>query len=103
MSPNIPFHDDSSAHQLLPWVWVSWSPRDVSPAGVVTGRASRGCCADVAPPGRGCLEAGLESLLKATGSNLLILRISHCPNVLTDRSLWLASCYCRALQAVTYR
>jgi len=54
-------------------------------------------------PGRGCLEAGLESLLKATGSNLLILRISHCPNVLTDRSLWLASCYCRALQAVTYR
>ncbi|XP_009564029.1 F-box only protein 41 isoform X1 [Cuculus canorus] len=52
---------------------------------------------------RGCLESGLESLLKATGSNLLILRISHCPNVLTDRSLWLASCYCRALQAVTYR
>ncbi|KAH0615725.1 hypothetical protein JD844_026078 [Phrynosoma platyrhinos] len=38
-----------------------------------------------------------------TGSNLLILRISHCPNILTDRSLWLASCYCRALQAVTYR
>ncbi|XP_010211250.1 PREDICTED: F-box only protein 41 [Tinamus guttatus] len=52
---------------------------------------------------RGCLEAGLESLLKATGSNLLILRISHCPNVLTDRSLWLASCYCRGLQAVTDR
>ncbi|XP_039224784.1 F-box only protein 41 [Crotalus tigris] len=52
---------------------------------------------------RGCLEAGLESLLKASGSNLLILRVSHCPNILTDRSLWLASCYCRALQAVTYR
>ncbi|XP_069488412.1 F-box only protein 41 isoform X1 [Ambystoma mexicanum] len=52
---------------------------------------------------RGCLEGGLESLLKATGSNLLILRVSHCPNILTDRSLWLASCYCRALQAVTYR
>ncbi|XP_053314051.1 F-box only protein 41 isoform X1 [Spea bombifrons] len=52
---------------------------------------------------RGCLEAGLESLLKATGGNLLILRISHCPNILTDRSLWLASCYCRSLQAVTYR
>lgn len=52
---------------------------------------------------RGCLEAGLESLLKAAGGNLLILRISHCPNILTDRSLWLASCYCRALQAVTYR
>uniref|UniRef100_A0A8C6U5X4 F-box protein 41 n=1 Tax=Neogobius melanostomus TaxID=47308 RepID=A0A8C6U5X4_9GOBI len=52
---------------------------------------------------RGCLEEGLEALLKATGSNLLILKISHCPNLLTDRSLWLASCYCRALQAVTYR
>ncbi|XP_059197077.1 F-box only protein 41 isoform X2 [Centropristis striata] len=51
---------------------------------------------------RGCLEEGLEALLKATGSNLLILKISHCPNLLTDRSLWLASCYCRALQAVTY-
>ncbi|KAG8546563.1 hypothetical protein GDO81_018645 [Engystomops pustulosus] len=38
---------------------------------------------------RGCLETGLESLLKATGGNLLILRISHCPNILTDRSLWL--------------
>ncbi|XP_075887990.1 F-box only protein 41 [Nelusetta ayraudi] len=52
---------------------------------------------------RGCLEEGLEALLKASGSNLLILKISHCPNLLTDRSLWLASCYCRALQAVTYR
>lgn len=51
----------------------------------------------------GCLEEGLEAMLKATGSNLLILKISHCPNLLTDRSLWLASCYCRALQAVTYR
>ncbi|XP_029915226.1 F-box only protein 41 [Myripristis murdjan] len=52
---------------------------------------------------RGCLEEGLEAILKATGSNLLILKVSHCPNLLTDRSLWLASCYCRALQAVTYR
>lgn len=51
----------------------------------------------------GCLEEGLETLLKATGGNLLILKVSHCPNLLTDRSLWLASCYCRALQAVTYR
>ncbi|KAI1887520.1 hypothetical protein AGOR_G00191160 [Albula goreensis] len=52
---------------------------------------------------RGCLEEGLEALLKAAGGNLLILKVSHCPNLLTDRSLWLASCYCRALQAVTYR
>lgn len=64
-----------------------------------------GCrqCPDFLAIPRGCLEAGLESLLKAAGGNLLILRISHCPNILTDRSLWLASCYCRALQAVTYR
>ncbi|XP_048855842.1 F-box only protein 41 [Brienomyrus brachyistius] len=52
---------------------------------------------------RGCLEEGLEALLKATGGNLLILKVSHCPNLLTDRTLWLASCYCRMLQAVTYR
>ncbi|MFT7815194.1 F-box only protein 41-like [Arapaima gigas] len=52
---------------------------------------------------RGCLEEGLEALLKAGGGNVLILKVSHCPNILTDRSLWLASCYCRALQAVTYR
>ncbi|MBN3275626.1 FBX41 protein, partial [Polyodon spathula] len=52
---------------------------------------------------RGSLEVGLEALLKAAGGNLLILKISHCPSVLTDRSLWLASCHCRALQAVTYR
>ncbi|XP_028657388.1 F-box only protein 41 [Erpetoichthys calabaricus] len=52
---------------------------------------------------RGYLELGLEAMLKAAGGNLLILKISHCPNVLTDRSLWLASCYCRSLQAVTYR
>ncbi|KAJ8403542.1 hypothetical protein AAFF_G00348680 [Aldrovandia affinis] len=52
---------------------------------------------------RGCLEEGLEAILKATEGNLLILKVSHCANILTDRSLWLASCYCRALQAVTYR
>ncbi|KAJ8382985.1 hypothetical protein SKAU_G00037630, partial [Synaphobranchus kaupii] len=52
---------------------------------------------------RGCLEEGLEAILKATDGNLLILKVSHCPNILTDRSLWLASCYCRTLQAITYR
>lgn len=67
------------------------------------GGAGHTQCPDLLAIPRGCLEAGLESLLKAAGGNLLILRISHCPNVLTDRSLWLASCYCRALQAVTYR
>lgn len=67
------------------------------------GGGGHGQCPDLLAIPRGCLEAGLESLLKAAGGNLLILRISHCPNILTDRSLWLASCYCRALQAVTYR
>lgn len=67
------------------------------------GRSGHKRCPDLLAIPRGCLEAGLESLLKAAGGNLLILRISHCPNILTDRSLWLASCYCRALQAVTYR
>ncbi|XP_048827587.1 F-box only protein 41-like isoform X1 [Brienomyrus brachyistius] len=52
---------------------------------------------------RGVLEEGLEALLKAAGGNLLILKVSQCPNIVTDRSLWLASCYCRGLQAVTYR
>lgn len=66
-------------------------------------RGGGGQLSDFLVISRGCLEAGLESLLKAAGGNLLILRISHCPNILTDRSLWLASCYCRALQAVTYR
>ncbi|KAJ8008586.1 hypothetical protein DPEC_G00106430 [Dallia pectoralis] len=52
---------------------------------------------------RGCLEAGLEALLKSAGGSLLILHVSHCPHVLTDRSLWLASCYCRNLLQLTYR
>ena len=52
---------------------------------------------------RAAVLEGVSERVKATGSNLLILKISHCPNLLTDRSLWLASCYCRALQAVTYR
>ncbi|XP_057175347.1 F-box only protein 41 isoform X1 [Triplophysa rosa] len=52
---------------------------------------------------RGCLEAGLEAVLKSAGRSLVALSISHCPNVLTDRSLWLVSCHCRSLQSLTYR
>ncbi|XP_016116359.1 F-box only protein 41, partial [Sinocyclocheilus grahami] len=52
---------------------------------------------------RGGLEAGLEAVLKAAGRSLVALSISHCPNILTDRSLWLVSCHCRALQSLTYR
>uniref|UniRef100_A0AAR2KCE8 F-box domain-containing protein n=1 Tax=Pygocentrus nattereri TaxID=42514 RepID=A0AAR2KCE8_PYGNA len=52
---------------------------------------------------RGCLEVGLEAVLKSAGRCLMSLTISHCPNILTDRSLWLVSCHCRALRALTYR
>uniref|UniRef100_A0A673WFF7 F-box protein 41 n=1 Tax=Salmo trutta TaxID=8032 RepID=A0A673WFF7_SALTR len=52
---------------------------------------------------RGCLEGGVEAMLRSAGSCLMVLRVSHCPHVLTDRSLWLASCYCRNLQHLTYR
>ncbi|XP_063042928.1 F-box only protein 41-like [Engraulis encrasicolus] len=52
---------------------------------------------------RGCLEAGLEALLRATGRSLLELTVTECPNILTDRCVWLASCYCRSLHTLTYR
>uniref|UniRef100_A0A8C7UYX4 F-box domain-containing protein n=1 Tax=Oncorhynchus mykiss TaxID=8022 RepID=A0A8C7UYX4_ONCMY len=52
---------------------------------------------------RGCLEGGVEALLRSAGGSLMVLRVSHCPHILTDRSLWLASCYCRNLQHLTYR
>ncbi|XP_027000575.2 F-box only protein 41 [Tachysurus fulvidraco] len=52
---------------------------------------------------RGCLEEGLEAVLRSTGRSLISLTISHCPNILTDRTLWLVSCHCRALQTLTYR
>ncbi|KTG01930.1 hypothetical protein cypCar_00033787 [Cyprinus carpio] len=52
---------------------------------------------------RGGLEAGLEAVLKSGGRSLVTLSVSHCPNILTDRSLWLVSCHCRTLQSLTYR
>ncbi|XP_067118055.1 F-box only protein 41-like [Osmerus mordax] len=52
---------------------------------------------------RACLEGGLEALLRSAGRSLLLLQVSHCPHVLTDRSLWLASCYCHHLHTLTYR
>uniref|UniRef100_A0A8C2B0L2 Si:ch73-290k24.5 n=1 Tax=Cyprinus carpio TaxID=7962 RepID=A0A8C2B0L2_CYPCA len=52
---------------------------------------------------RGGLEVGLEAVLKAAGRSLISLSVSHCPNILTDRSLWLVSCHCRALQSLTFR
>lgn len=52
---------------------------------------------------RGCVEPGLEALLRSAGGSLLHLSVSQCPNILTERTLWLASCYCRNLEILTYR
>ncbi|XP_076580932.1 F-box only protein 41-like isoform X2 [Chaetodon auriga] len=52
---------------------------------------------------RGCVESGVEALLRSAGGSLLHLSVSQCPHILTDRTLWLASCYCRNLHTLTYR
>ncbi|MEQ2255176.1 hypothetical protein ILYODFUR_011102 [Ilyodon furcidens] len=52
---------------------------------------------------RGSVEPGVEALLRSAGGSLLHLSISQCPHILTDRTLWMASCYCRNLQTLTYR
>uniref|UniRef100_A0A3P8TKM5 F-box protein 41 n=1 Tax=Amphiprion percula TaxID=161767 RepID=A0A3P8TKM5_AMPPE len=52
---------------------------------------------------RGSMESGVEALLRSAGGSLLHLSISQCPHILTDRMLWLASCYCRNLTTLTYR
>ncbi|XP_072168092.1 uncharacterized protein [Diadema setosum] len=51
---------------------------------------------------RGTLEPGLEELLQASGDELLTLKIVDCPNIITERVLWLCSCHCRNLRSVTY-
>ncbi|XP_049923385.1 F-box only protein 41-like [Epinephelus moara] len=52
---------------------------------------------------RGSVEAGVEALLRSAGGSLLHLSVSQCPHILTDRTLWLASCYSRNLQTLMYR
>ncbi|XP_029283562.1 F-box only protein 41-like [Cottoperca gobio] len=52
---------------------------------------------------RGGVEPGVEALLRSAGGSLLHLSVSQCPHILTDRTLWLASCYSRNLQTLTYR
>ncbi|XP_069375083.1 F-box only protein 41-like isoform X3 [Paralichthys olivaceus] len=52
---------------------------------------------------RGSLESGVEALLRSAGGSLLHLSVSECPHILTDRTLWLASCYSRNLHTLTYR
>ncbi|XP_078100505.1 F-box only protein 41-like [Sander vitreus] len=52
---------------------------------------------------RGSVEPGVEALLRSAGGSLLHLSVSQCPHILTDRTLWLASCYSRNLKTLTYR
>ncbi|KAM7376841.1 hypothetical protein PAMA_013553 [Pampus argenteus] len=52
---------------------------------------------------RGSMEPGVEALLRSAGGSLLQLSISQCPHILTDRTMWLASCYCRNLNTLLYR
>lgn len=52
---------------------------------------------------RGDVETGVEALLRSAGGSLVHLSISRCPHILTDRTLWMASCYCRNLQTLVYR
>ncbi|XP_054457899.1 F-box only protein 41-like [Anoplopoma fimbria] len=52
---------------------------------------------------RGSVEPGVEALLQSAGGSLLHLSVSQCPHILTDRTLWLASCYSRSLETLTYR
>ncbi|XP_063756758.1 F-box only protein 41-like isoform X2 [Eleginops maclovinus] len=52
---------------------------------------------------RGVVEPGVEVLLRSAGGSLLHLSVSQCPHILTDRTLWLASCYSRNLNTLTYR
>ncbi|XP_034063835.1 F-box only protein 41-like isoform X2 [Gymnodraco acuticeps] len=51
---------------------------------------------------RGVVEPGVEVLLRSAGGSLLHLSVSQCPHILTDRTLWLASCYSRNLNTLTY-
>ncbi|ELU07026.1 hypothetical protein CAPTEDRAFT_177056 [Capitella teleta] len=51
---------------------------------------------------RGSLEEGLEAVMKVAGGSLKKLQVVDCGNLLTDRCLWLASCYSRNIIDVTY-
>lgn len=51
---------------------------------------------------RASLEAGVECLLQVSESTLKSVTIINCQHVLTDKCMWLASCYSRMLQDVRY-
>ncbi|XP_056156762.1 F-box only protein 41-like [Lampris incognitus] len=52
---------------------------------------------------RGGLEVGVEALLRSAGGSLGFLSVSQCDHILTDRALWLTSCYCRNLHTLIYK
>nr|XP_018666908.1 F-box only protein 41 [Ciona intestinalis] len=51
----------------------------------------------------GCLEEGLEMILKRCGDKLLVLAIDRCDPVITSRVMWLVSCYNRKIRNIVYR
>ncbi|XP_061194337.1 uncharacterized protein LOC133202515 [Saccostrea echinata] len=51
---------------------------------------------------RGSLEPGLERLLQVSESSLKSISIISCGALLTDKSIWLVSCYSRMLRSVEY-
>ncbi|XP_021351661.1 uncharacterized protein LOC110449242 [Mizuhopecten yessoensis] len=57
---------------------------------------------DFAQAVRASLEGGLECLLQVSESSLKSIIIINCPHILTDKCMWLASCYSRMLQNVCY-
>lgn len=52
---------------------------------------------------RASVEPGLESVLIKAEGNLNELTIINCGPVITERCLWLVSCYARVLRSLTYR
>ncbi|XP_067657513.1 uncharacterized protein [Haliotis asinina] len=51
---------------------------------------------------RACLEPGLEEVLKRCQDSLISLKIIACGNHITDKCLWMASCYGRLLEKLHY-
>nr|CAB3245337.1 F-box only protein 41-like [Phallusia mammillata] len=51
----------------------------------------------------GSFEEGLESVLKSSGENLLLISIENCDPVVTSRTMWLLTCYNKNVRSVTYR
>lgn len=51
---------------------------------------------------KGSLEVGLEKLLQQMHQSLETIAIIDCGNIITNRFLWLVSCYCQKLKSLSY-